>query len=63
MGALEPGTVFDEKYLIEAKIGQGAIGVVYRASDLNLSRTVALKILTLPMASINHSRLMREGSC
>ncbi len=39
-----PGTVLDEKYRIEKKIGAGGFGLVYRATHLTLMREVAVKI-------------------
>ena len=42
--ALAPGTVVGEQYRIEQVVGQGAMGVVYRARDLRLDRDVALKV-------------------
>ncbi|GAB3246610.1 serine/threonine-protein kinase [Chitinimonas naiadis] len=38
-------------YRIEATLGQGAMGVVYRAVDERLERTIALKVLSLSLSS------------
>jgi len=45
----EPGAMLD-RYLIEALVGEGAMGKVYRAFDPRLERSVAIKVLE-PVAS------------
>ncbi len=39
-----PGTVLDEKYKLDEKIGSGGFGAVYRATHLAMKRPVAVKI-------------------
>jgi serine/threonine protein kinase len=60
---LQPGQMF-RQYRVEAKIGQGGMGVVYKGLDLNLQRTAALKILPPVFAEQNaeaRERFIREA--
>jgi len=43
---LSPGEVINGKYEIISKIGQGGMGVVYKARSLAINRDVAIKMLT-----------------
>ena len=42
--ALAPGTILADRYRLDQQIGQGGSGVVFRATDLELSEEIALKI-------------------
>jgi len=39
------GMVLDDRYLVEVLIGEGAMGRVYRAEQMNVGRPVAIKVL------------------
>ena len=39
------GMVFANKYMVEEKLGEGGMGVVYKGRTLDVGRTVALKVL------------------
>jgi tRNA A-37 threonylcarbamoyl transferase component Bud32 len=44
------GKLLNNRYLIEAKIGEGGFGAVYRATQTQMNRKVALKVLHAKMA-------------
>ncbi len=48
---LAPGMSLGTRYQIEAVLGEGGMGMVYRALDRELNRTVALKLIRPEMAS------------
>ncbi|HKR27532.1 MAG TPA: protein kinase [Acidobacteriaceae bacterium] len=55
---LEPGTAFANRYEIVALLGEGGMGAVYKARDLELDREVALKVIR-PELSRNPEILQR----
>ncbi len=59
---LRPGTVVDGQFRITCSVGSGAQATVYRAVDLNLQRTVALKMMHTDDGELaNEQRFQREA--
>jgi tRNA A-37 threonylcarbamoyl transferase component Bud32 len=50
------GAVVDAKYRVDAMIGQGGMGAVYRAWDLRLERAVAIKVVRADMLASADAR-------
>jgi len=60
--ALAPGTILRERYRLDSELGRGGMGTVYRATDLELRREVAVKILSSTHeTSDGRERLVREA--
>src|SRR5262245_7514499 len=55
-----PGQVVARRYQLEALLGEGGMGAVWRAHDLNLGSTVALKLLDEEYADSSEARARFE---
>ena len=57
-----PGAILRERYRLDSELGRGGMGTVYRATDLELQREVAVKILSATaQTSDGRERLIREA--
>ncbi len=55
------GSIFDGRYRVEALLGLGGMGAVYRATQLSVKRPVALKLIADEMISGSaHARRFRQ---
>ena len=59
-GAIFPGSVLRQRYRLDSEIGRGGMGIVYSATDLELHRRVAVKVLT-ETTTESRQRLLREA--
>jgi tetratricopeptide (TPR) repeat protein/predicted Ser/Thr protein kinase len=57
-GQLEPGSTLGDRYEILQLLGQGGMGAVYKARDIELDRMVALKLIRPDLAS--HPEILRR---
>jgi len=57
-GQLEPGTLLGDRFEILQLLGQGGMGAVYKARDIELDRLVALKLIRPDLAS--HPEILRR---
>jgi hypothetical protein len=56
------GTFLNDRYRLDAEIGRGGMGVVYRAHDTLLDRDVAVKVLSeAVLGGRGRARLLREA--
>jgi len=55
------GRVFDGRYRLDSRLGAGGVGAVYRATQINLGRSVAIKILLEGLHPSFRARFEREA--
>jgi tRNA A-37 threonylcarbamoyl transferase component Bud32 len=63
-GTIAPGTVLGERFEVESVVGQGAMGIVYRAKDRTTGEPAAVKVLHRQLVQSREylSRFKREAS-
>jgi tetratricopeptide (TPR) repeat protein len=60
-GMPRPGLTLRERYRLESEIGRGAMGIVFRATDLELLRPVAVKVLADRLGIRRHEQEAGAG--
>ncbi|MCB0209524.1 MAG: tetratricopeptide repeat protein [Anaerolineae bacterium] len=56
-----PGQIINERYLIEGKIGTSRLGTLLKATDTQLKRTVAIKILSAALSDQTLKKFTRQA--
>lgn len=58
------GRVLGERFQLDARLARGGMGVVYRGTDLHLTRACAVKVLSQPRDATDaaHRRFAREAA-
>jgi serine/threonine-protein kinase len=61
--ALAPGAVLDGRYLLQAPLGAGGMGAVWRAENVRIGRPVAVKVMHPEVSANRHEveRFRREA--
>jgi len=60
--AVRPGTVIESRYVIEAVLASGGMGVMFRGTDQLLERPVAVKVMHAHLATTDDAeRFLHEG--
>src|SRR3954471_14203548 len=54
-----PSPVLDGKYRLDERLGEGAVGLVYRATHLGLKKVFALKLLKPGLAALDPFSVIR----
>ncbi|MGD9147887.1 MAG: protein kinase, partial [Anaerolineae bacterium] len=63
-GQVSIGQLLNERYRLDAELGRGGMGIIYRARDTLLERDVAVKLLSSPaptLATEGRERLLHEA--
>src|SRR5262249_52166049 len=59
--SMEAGAILRQRYRLDREIGRGGMGIVYRATDLELMREVAVKVVSEAASTDARQRLIREA--
>jgi serine/threonine protein kinase len=55
------GTLLNNRYRLEAELGRGGMGIVYRAHDTALEREVAIKVIRPDLEPVAQTRFVLEA--